>query len=298
MALSPQNSFPLHNAATSGDIITLRHLLTSHNVNEVDSELCTPLHLAALNGHERCVELLLERGAYVDAIDSFNATPLHRSCARGHLKATDILLKNGARVDSEAYLYKRIDVGKHRKEKPIIAAAIGGHYDIIEILLRNGADATSTTSSPLFFVVLPEFPLNENPRDIQPNPAPNAYLKCIDVLTSYGACLDQSFGSITAILALVWLPLPTKFDLMSHLIDKGSDINAQNQDGMNALHIAVVEDKTDCLLFLLERGADADCRNNDGLTPLELAEQKGKQEMVAILKLYHDALSIKGVEDN
>lgn len=51
----------------SGGRAALRH--TSHNGS-------TPMHLAALNGHEEMVHLLNEAGASLKAVNRANRTPL------------------------------------------------------------------------------------------------------------------------------------------------------------------------------------------------------------------------------
>jgi hypothetical protein len=183
----------------------------------------------------------------------------------------------------------------YRREKHLIVAAIGGHFEIIQLLLSNFA---GSTSSLVFFAILPEFPPRQSPRDIQPTPSPDAYLKCIEVLTSYGVSVNFSLDHVTPILARVWFSVPTKFDLMDMLIKKSADINARNHEGMNALHFANLGDKIDYISFFLERGIDSECRNNDGLTPLELANNEANRNSWTHLSSSDNPLVIEGDEDS
>ena len=56
----------------------------------------TPLHEAALRSSLKMVEMLVEKGAVVDAVDTEGDTALHKAVKGDHLPAMHHLLKNGA----------------------------------------------------------------------------------------------------------------------------------------------------------------------------------------------------------
>ena len=56
----------------------------------------TPLHEAALRSSLKMVEILVEKGAVVDAVDTEGDTALHKAVKGDHLPAMPHLLKNGA----------------------------------------------------------------------------------------------------------------------------------------------------------------------------------------------------------
>jgi len=65
-------------AAQNDDIDRLRSLLQQHPnlVSQKDESGATALHYAALNGHRRAAEFLIERGADINSRDSqFQGTP-------------------------------------------------------------------------------------------------------------------------------------------------------------------------------------------------------------------------------
>jgi ankyrin repeat protein len=56
----------------------------------------TPLHFAAKYGHETIADLLIERGAVIEAKDNGGWTPLHFAIIFGHEDLASKLLHNGA----------------------------------------------------------------------------------------------------------------------------------------------------------------------------------------------------------
>lgn len=55
-------------------------------VNAIDTDGCTPLHLAAQDGHERIVRLLLRNGAIIDAMDRQGRTAADLAQEHGHAR--------------------------------------------------------------------------------------------------------------------------------------------------------------------------------------------------------------------
>lgn len=92
----------LIDAAESGDIDAIRRLLDGGaDVNIKDKDWgFGPLHSAAGTGRSDIAELLLARGAIVDAKDSTGATPLHEAAKRGHVNVAELLIARGANVNT------------------------------------------------------------------------------------------------------------------------------------------------------------------------------------------------------
>jgi ankyrin repeat protein len=62
----------------------------------------TALYLMAACGHEAVVQLLLEKGADVDAKDNDGGTALHKTAGSGHEAVVRLLLEKGADVDAKS----------------------------------------------------------------------------------------------------------------------------------------------------------------------------------------------------
>ncbi|XP_013377901.1 PREDICTED: ankyrin repeat domain-containing protein 27 isoform X2 [Chinchilla lanigera] len=125
----------------------------------------TPLHVAALCGQATLIDLLVSKGAVVNATDYHGSTPLHLACQRGYQSVTLLLLhyKASAEVQDnngntplhlactyghedcvKALVYYdvqscRLDIGNEKGDTPLHIAARWGYQGIIETLLQNGA---------------------------------------------------------------------------------------------------------------------------------------------------------------
>ena len=69
------------------------HCLT--NSNEINRELLD----ASFRGNELMVQIMLERGASVDARSGRGSTALILAASQGHMSVVQILLENGADID-------------------------------------------------------------------------------------------------------------------------------------------------------------------------------------------------------
>lgn len=65
------------------------------NLNEINKELLTPVHIAADNSHCDLLEVLLKYGAKPNALDGGGATALHRCAAAGKHESCRLLLQYG-----------------------------------------------------------------------------------------------------------------------------------------------------------------------------------------------------------
>jgi ankyrin repeat protein len=92
----------------------------------------TALHFACFFGHPEIVELLLERGAEVDAVarNELGVTPLQSAAAGRHVRAAELLLNAGADVHP----------AHPTGFTPLHSAAANGDRPTTELLLRRGAD--------------------------------------------------------------------------------------------------------------------------------------------------------------
>lgn len=72
-------------------------------------------------------------------------------------------------------------------------------------------------------------------------------------------------------------------ELCGVLLDAGADINMQNAEGLTALHQAIGSNRVKTAVLLVENGADLTIKNNLGATPLEFSDLHGNSEISSIL---------------
>lgn len=144
---SAQEGMPLHRAAEAGQAGSVARLLREADPDTVDKWGGTPLHSAAVNGHDIVARLLLGVGANPDAVRSDGSTPLHSAAANGHARVALSLLKASADPDAAS------DDG----DRPLHIAAFRGHDVVVLALLEAGANpnaaVNATGETPLFLAI-------------------------------------------------------------------------------------------------------------------------------------------------
>lgn len=164
----------LLNTAVKGDVATLEALIAASkgsvvkDINGADSEGWTALMLACKKGHIAAVRLLLKNGARTNVYDKLKGlSPLMLASDSGHveivklltqplyntpLNATDkwgrtafMLACEGGKINVIKELLK-LDVNVNETDNynttPLIWAVMGARDEVVELLLRKGADVS------------------------------------------------------------------------------------------------------------------------------------------------------------
>jgi ankyrin repeat protein len=136
----PQNCLELKSAAKNGDIAAVKHALDrgvrAHCRDYWDKK--TPLHWAAIMGHEAMTRALVDGGAYLNAKDMSQATPLHNAAMMGHETVMRALVEGGADMNAKDNSYFT----------PLHIAAMMGHEAVTRTLVEGGADLNAKDEDP------------------------------------------------------------------------------------------------------------------------------------------------------
>ncbi|CAO1301065.1 unnamed protein product [Diamesa hyperborea] len=102
---------------------------TESDFNKGDDHGFSPLHWCAKEGHTKLVEMLLSRGARVNATNMGDDVPLHLASAHGHYDIVQLLLK--AKSD--------VSATNEHGNTPLHYACFWGYQHIAEELVNHGA---------------------------------------------------------------------------------------------------------------------------------------------------------------
>ena len=93
----------MHGAAGYGQTEIAELLLINGAILDLkdDKYGITPLHYAAFRGHKGTTELLISKGANVNATNEEGGTPSHLAAEEGHKQIVELLIAKGANVNVE-----------------------------------------------------------------------------------------------------------------------------------------------------------------------------------------------------
>ncbi|KAF5401189.1 hypothetical protein PHET_05455 [Paragonimus heterotremus] len=139
------NNTALHQAAENGDVTLLRTLLKAPNISVTKNHrLREPMHLAAMNGNIKAVELLLEfEKESIWRMDEDGNTPLHLAALEGFPDLVQLLSQQFPAVG-----YAKNDMGR----SPLLCAASKNRVGCVKVLLErrepdiNGVDKSELTA--------------------------------------------------------------------------------------------------------------------------------------------------------
>lgn len=125
----------LMKAVKSNDVARVKELIAQGvNVSELDSSNDAPLVMAAYEGRNEIVKLLLEAGADVAAVDpGMKATALHAASYAGRTEAAKLLIAYKIDIDKQ---------GPYNGYTALHDAIWQSHIETAKVIIEAGADLT------------------------------------------------------------------------------------------------------------------------------------------------------------
>ncbi|KAM0522461.1 hypothetical protein ACHAPE_002051 [Trichoderma viride] len=311
----------LANAAYKGNIDLVRQLLdkganvqaeeevvsdnTEHVMRKFNGsrEHASPLHAAALGGHLEIAQLLVNKGAEINATHGAAGSALHAAARGGHLDIVRFLVDRGAdihaRLDREGsvlassihltndqcfqFLLSKGALKKDDGETALIRAALVSRWDLCYLLLDQGASVHASApcamyESPLQAACILSV-LEREGGDFTKRV--NFVERLLDLgadINAPGSCYGTALQSACR---------NGDIRLVKMLLNKGADINVTDRLDQDALQYALSasRDKLDIIKLLLSNGANVNAQSLLG-NPLHAACSMGcsKDEISLLLE--------------
>ncbi|RUS71201.1 hypothetical protein EGW08_021037 [Elysia chlorotica] len=230
----------------------------------LDDEENTPLQVAAANGNEQVVRLLIMRGAGLDKANLFGWTPLLQAARYGHSSIVGLLSQH------QADLHARTRYGS----SALTLAAKGGHLQTVRLLIELGLDPNGLMAGGDGCEFLPMLAAAQCGHD--------AVLR---VLLDRG-CDVNFYTPSSGLTPLMIAALNGHMTTAQIIIEKGGDPNMINVCGKTALEIATIRDKREVRGYLDRKTTNKPKTSPDDRKPdiIEASKDGDIQRILEILE--------------
>jgi len=258
-----------------------------------------PLMYAARQNASAALKALAESGANLNATDPDNMTALNLAIINAHYDAAAVLLDLGADpnigdVTGMTPLYAAVDLNTFADTPGRPTPKRSGKLDAVAVvkeLLAHGANANVTLTAPILVRVHDrgDGTLGAGATPLM-RAAKKGDVEMMRALLAHGA--DPKLRTKVGTEALMFASgvggagrftafedkVATDADFIDAAtlcLDRGANINAVNENGQTALHLAVTVRSESYVKFLVERGARVDIQDKQGRTPIDVASGVG-----------------------
>ncbi|OAG39695.1 hypothetical protein AYO21_06163 [Fonsecaea monophora] len=218
------------------EVLMLILSISTADVNAQGGYYGNALQAASEHGHEKVVQILLEKGADVNVQGGYYGNVLQAASMHGHEKVVQILLEKGADVNVQGGDYGNA----------LQAASIRGYEKVVQILLEKGPDVNA-----------------QGGRYSNALRAASEYgqEKVVQILLEKGADVNVQGGYYGNALQAASGYGHEK--VVQILLEKGADVNVQGGRYSNALQAASMRGHEKVVQILLEKGADVNVQGGD-----------------------------------
>jgi ankyrin repeat protein len=222
------------------------------NVDVPDANGVTALIMACdvqLFANEPVIQLLLDRGANINAMETTGETALALACKGGRTWVVRELLQRGASLDQEQ---QRFD------QTPIYYACHRGYAEILKLLMDHGATINSSkrpVENQLFVAAVGSGSEAVTKLLMESDPAHFLFAKTSRRESALHIACKMGLSSV----------------IVQWLVDAGAENDGVDIDERSALHHAVLAGNYELVHILLNANVAISTRDNLGRTALDLA---------------------------
>ena len=253
----------------------------------------TPFMTAVIEGSMPLCEALIHHVTDFNHVDRKGYNALHYAALFGHTKIIQLLLDWGMDIHVETGIVCKLN--RAHNSTPLYLAAQNGHSDAIRYLLRQGANYTlqGNGSTPLQAMACNKNPLlrdilSELPEYDDPDWQIKLFLEAsrgdnVALLRELSIKIPMSVATKKGCDALLVAADFNAKASAAYLIQSGIYLECVNDAGNTPLHAAALLNATVILRMLMSRGINPNVQNKEGETALYMACEAGHMDAVLIL---------------
>ncbi|XP_073678272.1 transient receptor potential cation channel, subfamily N, member 1 [Garra rufa] len=250
------------------------------NPDSQNNDWQTPLHIAALEGDENMLKFLYHCKASPNILDKMERSPLHIAAEQGHTNVVEILTEKfkscvlartkdgntllhiasqcGHPATALALLRKGVPLHMPNKSGAVClhAAAKRGHTAVVKALLQKGAhvDATAKNGQTALHIAVE-----------------NCKPQVVQMLLGFGAHVQLRGGKAQETPLHIAARIREGERAADMLLKSGADVNAEQENGETAMHVAARHGALQMIRALIQDGGDVTWKSKVGESPLHVA---------------------------
>lgn len=248
-----QNFFKIYNLIkrfSDTNNTDIMKLICKSGLSEArESQQCTCLLWACVQGNYFLVQDLIENGCNRDAIEIYGNNALLDASGSGNISIVKYLISEG---------FDKNWRNSKNGNSAIHLASQYGHLDVVKYLVQIGCDVNSKTKTVY--------------SNCSICAAVCGNLELFKFLQSNGC--DIKCKNINDDLCVHFAAAKNKPNIIEYLLGQDFDINVPGKNLNTSLHYAVENCGIETVKFLIKHGAKLSEKNKENQTPLDIAKSK------------------------